>query len=84
MSATHTRTFNAISFADQYKVCRQCGRWVDGVLCTDDPVWSNLPCEHHADYDSVCPSWGPVDGCECVRVLGYRPHPPRAVHGDET
>src|ERR1039458_298790 len=27
------------------------------------------------DYDDLCPSWGPVDGCQCLAHLGHVPHP---------
>lgn len=75
MTHTHTRTYTATHFADPYKVCVECNGWVDGVL--DAPTLILLPCHHQADYLSVCPSWGPVDGCQCVEHLGRRPHPER-------
>lgn len=67
-----------IAFADPYKVCNSCGGWVTGVL--DMPgTRLTVPCEHDRDYSDVCPSWGPVDGCQCADHLGYVPHgePPR-------
>ncbi len=77
MVGTFTRTSNVIHFADPYKVCIACGGWVDGVRHLPDMVSENLPCEHRAAYRDACPSWGPVDGCRCVEVLGALPHPPR-------
>jgi hypothetical protein len=77
MTLTHTRTqtHNVIRFADPYKTCDECGEWIDGVL--DGPGQpTNSPCEHRASYTDRCPSWGPVDGCACVEILGYRPHSP--------
>lgn len=67
-----------ISFADPYKVCLECSAWVDGVQELPGEMDANLPCGHQADYDSVCPSWGPVDGCQCQERLGRRNHPLRA------
>jgi hypothetical protein len=35
----------------------------------------NMPCGHIGDYDDLCPSWSPVDGCLCAEYLGHVPHP---------
>lgn len=79
---THVSTYNAVLFADPYKVCNQCGGWVDGVL--DMPgVPLTVPCEHRSGYTDVCPSWGPVDGCQCMEHLGYVPHRARPQQGGE-
>jgi hypothetical protein len=64
LTYTFTRTHNAIIFADPYKKCEKCGRWVDGVLDAPGPTIV-IPCEHRAEYRDLCPSWGPVDGCTC-------------------
>lgn len=65
LTVTHTRTYNETRFADPYKQCLKCHGWVDGFL--DNPgVPILVPCEHRSDYRSVCPSWGPVDGCWCA------------------
>jgi hypothetical protein len=73
LTRTHTRTYNAIRFADPYKTCDQCGKWITGVL--DAPGLLILtPCEHRSSYTDHCPSWGPVDDCSCVEHLGYKPH----------
>ena len=72
LTRTHTKTFNLIEFADPYKTCNMCGAWVDGVLDARKPI--NMPCEHQTGYTDRCPSWGPVDGCQCVEHLGHRPH----------
>jgi hypothetical protein len=70
---TYVRTYNEIRFADPYKVCNACGGWITGVL--DMPgVPLVMPCEHDLGYRDVCPSWGPVDGCQCVEVLGHVEH----------
>ena len=73
LTHTHTRTHNAIRFADPYKVCNACGEWIDGVLDAPGPTIVT-PCEHRAGYTDLCPSWSPVDGCLCVEHLGHRPH----------
>lgn len=75
LTHTHTTTYNAIEFADPYKVCDVCGKQVTGVLCVTKGRWPNLPCEH-IGYTDTCPSWGPVDGCQCLEHLGFVPHNP--------
>lgn len=63
-------------FADPFKVCNQCGGWVTGAR----HIFSNggkllvLPCEHERGWEDVCPSWSPVDGCQCQEFLGRVPH----------
>jgi hypothetical protein len=71
---THTRTstYNVVTFADPYKTCDECGEWIDGYL--DSREMPNWPCGHKASYTDQCPSWGPVDGCSCVEILGEKPH----------
>lgn len=56
-------------FANPYLACEECGARV-----THRPGNHNQPCGHRASFESVCPSWGPVDGCRCVRLLGHNPH----------
>lgn len=81
LTRTHTRTYNATIFADPYKRCLACGGWIDGFLHTGEPGLEPLvPCEHRADYRSVCPSWGPVDGCGCTDYNARHPDDP-IVHG---
>jgi hypothetical protein len=78
LTRTHVSVYNRIEFADPYKICDQCGSWIDGVL--DAPGRSiNVPCEHKATYTDLCPSWSPVDGCSCIEHLGERRHPLRGV-----
>jgi hypothetical protein len=69
LTVTHTSTYNAIYFADPYKQCIKCERWIIGVLDKPGPLVV-IPCEHESDYRDVCPSWSPVDGCECIRIFG--------------
>lgn len=75
MTTTHTRTHVYVMFANPYLACQQCGHQATGFhdprKCgevTDEEGggdWWNIPCGHDAGADSTCPSWGPVDGCEC-------------------
>lgn len=78
LQRTFTRTYNAVRFADPYKRCLTCGQWVDGYLDKPGPVMV-IPCEHEANYEDVCPSWGPVDGCTCPPGS----HPVRPRNGDD-
>lgn len=72
-----------IEFANPYLRCDECQAWVtgwhDGQQCScKAPGWYNAPCGHQAAITSVCPSWGPVDGCCCrslARVVGKVRHP---------
>lgn len=78
---TQTRTHVYITFANPYLVCETCRqlvpRWHNPDQCGCDEPTTNEPCGHqHAGVTSVCPSWGPVDGCECLDHLGYLPHGP--------
>ncbi len=79
LTVTRTRTHVFVGFADPYLVCGQCWRpvpqWHNDDRCGCDAGWWNEPCEHRAGVDTLCPSWGPVDGCTCLRSLGYVPHP---------
>lgn len=67
--STHTRTHVSISFANPFLACDLCGQtataWHDPAKCGCEGHAYNLPCEHRAGVTSVCPSWGPVDGCRC-------------------
>ena len=80
MTATHTRTHVATTFADPYLTCDQCGKRAAGFhdpdQCGCEGDYYLVSCEHAAGVTSVCPSWSPVDGCICQRALGYVPHPP--------
>lgn len=79
MAVTHTRTHVHITFADPYLICGNCRRWVTGYhdaeQCGCDSGTWNVPCECAAyDVTSVCPSWGPVDGCTCAERFGKVEH----------
>jgi hypothetical protein len=75
VTRTHTRTFNATTFADPYKKCLACGDWIDGALDAQGPLVL-VPCEHRSGYRDVCPSWSPVDGCWCAESTRRNPDNP--------
>jgi len=60
-------------YANPYLICDKCRqRTTGGALACGGFV--NLPCGHHGDFHSVCPSWSPVDGCNCARAFGVVEH----------
>lgn len=59
-------------FADPYKKCRKCGGWIDGAFDGAGPL-TLLPCGHQSDYLDICPSWSPVDGCNCAWYTARNP-----------
>lgn len=80
ITRTHTRTHVYITFANPYLTCDQCQDWVeswhDNDRCGCDGTFWNMPCGHErVGVTSVCPSWGPVDGCTC-RKRGRHGEPP--------
>lgn len=62
--------------ANPYLTCVQCGAWVESFSNAGgiEGPQVNQPCGHAADYKNMCPSWGPVDGCNCKEDLGRVPH----------
>lgn len=61
-------------FANPFLTCNKCGKRVtDYALLNGKHV--NSPCGCSAGFESVCPSWSPVDGCRCMEHLGEVPHP---------
>ena len=74
MDHTYVKTFTSTEFANPFLVCNQCGGRVTSWAQDSDAPGMLFPCEHYAGCHSVCPSWGPVDGCECQKFLGYVPH----------
>lgn len=70
---TYTKTYTRITFANPFLACEECGERVDAMR---SDTKANLPCHHGAGVTSVCPSWGPVDGCTCSRahIVGRDPH----------
>lgn len=79
MIRTHTRTHVYVSFANPYLVCELCHqpvpRWHDPDKCGCGGHDWNEPCGHPAGISDTCPSWSPVDGCQCQEVLGRVEHP---------
>lgn len=77
---THTRTHVYVEFANPYLRCDQCKEWVTGFhdpdKCGCDTYTVNVPCCCRSGSTSVCPSWSPVDGCQCQEVLGSVGHAP--------
>lgn len=76
---THTRTHVQISFANPYLRCEQCHGWVTGwhdpEKCGCETFVVNAPCCCRSGVTSACPSWSPVDGCQCAQQLGTVDHP---------
>ena len=84
MTLTHTyvAVYNERRFADPYHVCNACGGWITGML--DNPGRPLvMPCEHDLGCESVCPSWGPVDGCTCAAMFGRPSHGEPPAQRDE-
>lgn len=75
---THTRTHLTMDYANPYIICVECKQRVTGHhddrCCDQIKGFLNFPCMHRASIDTVCPSWGPVDSCQCIKHLGYKPH----------
>lgn len=77
MTVVHTRTHVYVEPANPYLTCDWCGcvvsSWHDAARCGEGCTLPSLnrPCGHAAGVTSVCPSWGPVDGCGCGLVFGH-------------
>lgn len=70
---TYVAVYNEREYANPYNVCDACGGWITGAL--DNPGrLLVMPCEHDRGFHGVCPSWGPVDGCQCLAHFGYVTH----------
>lgn len=86
MTRTHTRTHVSISLANPYLTCLTCRKpvtaWHDPDKCGCGRGDWNEPCGHAAGITSVCPSWSPVDGCQCAEVLGAVQHAPADMTGE--
>lgn len=75
---TYTRTHTYITFANPHLLCDTCQqpapRWHNDDRCgCDDSFW-NEPCGHRSGVSSSCPSWNPVDGCQCLETFGAVEH----------
>lgn len=77
---THTRTHVYVTFANPFLVCDLCRqpvpRWHNNDKCGCGEEFWNEPCGDTAGVTSVCPSWSPVDGCQCREHLGRVDHAP--------
>jgi hypothetical protein len=83
LTHTHTRVHLMLTPANPFLACRSCGKRAEefhddrcGSEChlSEGPL-TVFPCGHQDGYDDLCPSWGPVDGCTCLEVLGRVDHP---------
>jgi hypothetical protein len=88
LTHTFTRTHIVITPANPFLACSACRKRVEAFHddeCGCDESGGPLllmPCFHRGEYDDLCPSWSPVDGCTCRETLGHVPHPaelPRAA-----
>jgi hypothetical protein len=79
LTHTHTRTHAVITPANPFLACSTCGRraeaFHDDRCGCGETMPMNMPCGHTDGYDDLCPSWSPVDGCDCRYLLGFVPHP---------
>lgn len=78
VTRTRTRTHVWVDLANPYLVCEGCGapvaRFHDHERCgCGEAELDRHECGGLGTV-SVCPSWGPVDGCQCERVLGRVDH----------
>lgn len=83
---TFTRTHVYVAFANPFLVCDLCLKpvraWHDPDKCGCDARAWNEPCGcHDFGVRDTCPSWSPVDGCQCQAHLGTVQHAP-APNGD--
>ncbi len=84
---TYVRTHVFVTFANPYLTCDKCEQparsWHDPDQCgCGESGFQNQPCEHQAGVTSTCPSWGPVDGCQCLQHLGHVSHGPAPAGGE--
>lgn len=69
MTVAPTRTHILIGFANPFLICEECGErvpyWHDPNRCGCDDIMYNSPCGHKLGTLGICPSWSPVNGCNC-------------------
>jgi len=81
LTRTHTHVHVLTVFADPFLKCDKCGAPIEAFVSFEGQVpdcehkGQNDPCGH-LGVTSICPSWGPVDGCQCLEYLGHVPHGP--------
>ena len=85
ITVTHTRTFAVVVYANPYNACDVCHRRAAGYYRDRPGPPLNWPCDDRGGFASVCPSWGPVDGCRCIESYGRRDHgvPPMPAGYDD-
>ena len=72
-----------IKHENPYLVCGHCFNYIDGYIAHYGQVprcvhqGLNSPCRHTSGYVSLCRTWSPVDGCQCMKTYGNVPHPPK-------
>lgn len=78
---TYTSTHVMVELANPFLVCDTCRKQVtayhESEKCSpgcETPAF-NFPCEDSLGITSLCPSWSPVDGCNCPKILGEVSHP---------
>lgn len=66
-TSTHTSTHNTSTPANPYLHCLTCGARIRRFTHVGDGQGrlGFEPCGHRGEYEDLCPSWGPVDGCTC-------------------
>lgn len=85
MTTTHTHVITKL--ANPYLRCNVCAGPASEIVAVEGQVpgcnhqGENVLCGHPSST-SICPSWGPVDGCRCQEHLGHVPH--AMTHGAET
>lgn len=86
LTVTRTRVHTFIELANPYLTCDRCKGWVtswhnDDQCGCDAPFWNELCGHEKAGITSACPSWGPMDGCQCDRIFGSIGHavPPVSI-----
>lgn len=77
-TVTRTRTHVFTFFADPFIACAGCREFVisyhDHERCGCGEAELDRCSCGGLDFGSVCPSWGPEDGCTCTAAFGHVPH----------
>jgi len=59
-----------VGFANPFLVCTTCKElvryWHDPTRCKCGKEAYNHPCKHSFSIMSICPTWSPVYGCDCM------------------
>lgn len=80
LTVTRTRTHTYIELANPYLRCDGCSKPVAAFHNHERCGCGEPEVDRHAcgsyGVTSKCPSWGPVDGCQCQRIFGVVEHGP--------